>query len=237
MKYINFAWSTNRTFLELPSPIRQFRRIHTLVISIIFRLDLFIQQMLSDRRALVSQMWHIINRIHSQAESISSIADGKLEWSVDIALFSVPANMNIILTLTLVCQAMNQPWVGMEVENARFVVSEEGLEFDIAEAMGVVGLWDQLEQVDNVHESDFKFGQVLAEKSSSGERFLGWNIAARGHDKIRFLTLVGGSPLPDASTLCAMCDSVFHVEILEMVLLVGNNHIDVVRASETMIAN
>jgi len=207
------------------------------MISIILRLNLLVQQMLSNRRPLIAQMRHIINSIHSQTEPISAIPDREFEWCVDIALLSVSADVNVVLTFALVCQAMDEPWVGVEVEDARFVVCEEGFEFDVAEAVGVVGLWDQLEQVDNVDESDFEVGQCFAEKSCGSERFLSWYVTARRHDEIWFLALICGSPLPDSSAFCAMCNGVFHVEVLKMVLLVGNNDVDVVGAAETVVTN
>ncbi|KAA8575327.1 hypothetical protein EYC84_004499 [Monilinia fructicola] len=64
---------------------------------------------------------------------------------------------------------------------------------------------------------------------------MGGNISARGHDNVRFYTLVVGGPIPDSETLFAVGKSIFQVEELEMVLLVGDNDVDIIGAAETVV--
>ena len=51
----------------------------------------------------------------------------------------------------------------MEVEDAGYVVGEDGLVLVRLEAMGVLVLVDELEEVDDVNEADFEVGEVCAE--------------------------------------------------------------------------
>ena len=80
-------------------------------------------------------------------------------------------------------------------------------------------------------------GEKFAEESGSGEGFVGWDIAAGCHDDVRVLTLVVACPVPDSDSLGAVLDCFFHIEVLDMVLLVGNDDVDVVGAAETMICD
>jgi len=47
----------------------------------------------------------------------------------------------------------------MKVEDHRFGLSEEGLELPVSHAMWVFGVWDQLEKVYNVYESNLYVGR------------------------------------------------------------------------------
>jgi len=51
----------------------------------------------------------------------------------------------------------------VETEDARTVVREDGSVFFVCEAVRVVAVGLELEQVDYIHESDFQEGQVLAQ--------------------------------------------------------------------------
>jgi len=66
---------------------------------------------------------------------------------------------------------------------------------------------------------------------------VGRNIAARCHDNIGVFALVVTGPVPDSDALRAMLNRIFQVEVLYMVLLVGNDDVDVVDAPETVICN
>jgi hypothetical protein len=77
--------------------------------------------------------------------------------------------------------------------------------------------------------------EVFAEESDGGKGFLGWNVSARGHDDVWLFVCAVGGKFPDSDTFGAMGDGVLHVEVLEMVLLVGDDDVDVVGAAETVV--
>lgn len=125
----------------------------------------------------------------------------------------------------------------MEIEDNRLVVCEKSFELFVAEAVGVIFLLDELEEIDHVHETDFDLGEMLAEKGGGGEGFLGYDVAAGGHDYVGLFVEIIGSPAPDSGAFCAMCDGVFHVEVLKMALLVCDDDVDVALAAEAVVAN
>lgn len=104
----------------------------------------------------------------------------------------------------------------MEVEDDGFVGGEDGAVFGVCEAVGVVAVLDEFEEVDDVDEADFQLGEVLAEESGGGEGFLGGDVAAAGHDYVGFGVGVVAGPFPDTDALGAVCYGVFHVEVLEV---------------------
>lgn len=61
------------------------------------------------------------------------------------------------------------------------------------------------------------------------------NITTQCHDNVRLLILVITRPFPDTNALCAMGDGLLHCEILEVLLLVGNDDVDVVFATKAVI--
>lgn len=71
------------------------------------------------------QAWDTINSIHSQTVPISFVPDGKFQWCVDVSLLLVAADVEIELAGSLVGESVNEPWVGMEVEDDGFIVCED----------------------------------------------------------------------------------------------------------------
>ena len=99
----------------------------------------------------------------------------------------------------------------------------------------MVDFGDQLEKIDDVDESDLEVWEEFSEESDGGERFVGRYIAARCHDNIWIGTLVIAGPVPYPEAFRAVLHGFVHVEELEMVLLVCDDDVDIVGASETMV--
>ena len=80
--------------------------------------------------------------------------------------------------------------------------------------MEVFGLRLQLEQVDDVDETDFEFRKVLPEQSGRRQGFHGGDVARAGHHDVGFTPLVVAGPIPDADALGAVLDGFIHVQVL-----------------------
>lgn len=63
------------------------------------------------------------------------------------------------------------------------------------------------------------------------------HVAARYHYDVRLAALVVAGPVPDSDALGAVLNSLLHVEVLQMLLLVRDNDVDVVGAAEAMVHN
>ena len=218
-----------------PSPILQKLRINPLLKSLIPGLNLRPVQRLPCTGPSDPQPFHPINSVHGQTEPVRLVPDRELQRRVDVALLLVPAHVHVAVARALVGQSVDQPGVGVEVEDDGGVVGEEGDPFCVGQAVGVVDGGDELEEVDDVDAADFEGGEVLQEEVDCSEGLVGRDVAARGHDYVGLGALVGREARPDADALCAVHDGVGHGEVLEVFLLVGDDDVDVVGRAKAVV--
>ena len=64
---------------------------------------------------------------------------------------------------------------------------------------------------------------------------MGCYIATGCKDNISLAALIVAGPVPNTNAFCAMLNSVLGPEKLDMLLLIGDNHIDIVHAAEAMV--
>ena len=93
------------------------------------------------------------------------------------------------------------------------------------------------EEVHNVDESDLEVGELFPQQHCRRQRLLSRNVARRCHHQVRLTTLVVAGPVPNADSFRTVLDCGIHVQVLQMELLVGNDHVDVVLAPQTVIRN
>lgn len=132
------------------------------MISIILCLNLLIQQLFPRCTTFIAQSRDMINRINRKAVPIRTVPDRQLERRINVALLPVSAHEQIVLALTAICQAMHEPGVRMEVEDAWFVICEDGAPFVGAETMGMFVCVDEFEEVDYVDEADLEVWEICA---------------------------------------------------------------------------
>ena len=131
-----------------PRPIRPSLRIHASRVRKVLPLNLLILQGLPCTSALVTErlalFGHLINRQDGNAEAIGFIADGKLERCVDIAFLLVAADVHQVLAWAAVGEAVDEPWIRVEVEDYGLVVREDGSVFSISQSVRMVAVRDKL---------------------------------------------------------------------------------------------
>src|SRR5262245_8417361 len=113
--------------LEWPLPVSDIRPIDAELISVIFARDLLVKQSVPNTGAFDTETGHPINSIDRQAETIGLIADGELQRRVDVALLLIASHVDVPLRRSAIGEAMDQPRVGVKVEDHRFVRSEDSL--------------------------------------------------------------------------------------------------------------
>jgi hypothetical protein len=64
---------------------------------------------------------------------------------------------------------------------------------------------------------------------------LGHDVSAGGDDDVGLFAVVVGGPVPDTDALGAVGDGGVHVEELDVVLLVGDDNVDVVGGAEAVV--
>lgn len=131
---------------------------------VIPRADLLVEQCLSGRGSLITQARYAVDSVNGKAEPISTVADSQLQRSVNVALLTVSDNVQVMLTLALVRQAMDQPRVTVEVEDNGLVICEDGLKLGVSAAVRMLARADEFEEVDDVDKANLDPRNVLAEE-------------------------------------------------------------------------
>jgi hypothetical protein len=123
----------------------------------------------------------------------------------------------------------------VEVEDNGSVISEEAGPLRVVKTVGVVTRVNQLEEIDNVDTADLELREVLEQEINGSQRLMGADISTRGHDQVGILTSIGRELRPDTNTLGAVLNSSVHREVLQMLLLIGNNNVDIVDRAKTVV--
>src|SRR5208337_1051857 len=95
--------------------------------------------------------------------------------------------------------------------------------------------WLQLEQVNDIDESDSEVREALPEQRCRSQRLLSWDVAGCGKYNVGFLGFVITGPIPDANAFCAVSNRGIDVQVLQMPLFVRDNDVDVVFRAQAMI--
>ncbi len=114
---------------------------------------------------------------------------------------------------------------------------EQAVEVPVREAMRVLAGWRELEEIHHIDETNLEIGEVLPQQHNRRQRLFGGNVPGAGHHHIRFGPLVVAGLSPDADALGAVRDRLVHVQVLQMLLLVADNHVDVVGALQAVIGH
>ena len=219
-----------------PSEALKLWRIHASLICCIRAPQPLANQELPHASSFVAKhILEVVDCDDGEREPIGFVPDRKFEGCVNVALLLVASDMHELLAFALVRQTVHEPWVGVEVEDDGPVVGEDCVVLGGCQAVRVIAIRHQLEQVDHIHESDLQFRQVFPQKCSGSQRLLSHDITARCHDEIRLDTCVVGSPLPDTETFATMSDRILHVQELQVLLLIGDDDVDVVDAAEAVV--
>lgn len=219
-----------------PRPLGQKIRVNAILKRLVPRLDLPVQQILPRGRAAIVQARNPIDGVHREAEAVRLVPDGQLERGVDISLLRVPAHVQVaVRARPLVRQAVHEPGVAVEVEDDGPVGREEGGPLAVREPVRVVLVRDELEQVDAVDAADPEVREVLQEQVDGGEGLVRADVAAARHDQVRLGARVRRELRPDTDALCAVLDGGLHRQVLQVVLLVGDDDVDVVGRPEAVV--
>ena len=95
----------------------------------------------------------------------------------------------------------------------------------------------QPEQIHDVDEPQLQVGLPLAQDRGGGQRLHRRDVAAAGQHHVRLGAGVGAGPRPDAHPLGAVHDRFVDRGELQVLLLVGDDHVDVVLAAQAVIGD
>ena len=69
-----------------------------------------------------------VDDVDGEVEAVYLVEDGELQRGVDVALFLVAANVDVVVVVALVGELVDQRGIGVEVEDDGLVGGEEGVE-------------------------------------------------------------------------------------------------------------
>ena len=93
--------------------------------------DLVIEKFRQGGAANPLQSWNVLNHIHGQGEAIDLILDRQLQRSVDIPLFLITMDVEVVMVAATVSQAMDEPRISVEIENDWFIRGEKQVEIRV----------------------------------------------------------------------------------------------------------
>lgn len=183
------------------------------------------------------QRRNTVNCIHRQAISIRLVSNRQLERGIDVALLFVSPHMQVGGSRTLVGQTMNEEGIRVEVEYDGAIGGEDGAVLAIRETVRMIFVGYELKEIDDIDKAHLEVGNVFAEEGDGSKGFGRGNVTAGRHYDVGVGALVVGGPIPYTETFGAVLNCFFHVQKLEMVLLICNDNVDVVRAAEAVVGN
>src|SRR5262245_25975546 len=144
--------------LKWPLPIRGVGPVDAELVGVLCARDLLVEQCLPNAGTCDTETGYPVNSIHGQGEAVGLIANGELQRRVDVALLFVAAHVNVVLTGPAVRESMDEPRVGVKVEDHGLVWGEKSLELKVCQTVGVFGIRHQFKQVNDVYKADLHIG-------------------------------------------------------------------------------
>src|SRR5450759_979017 len=170
-----------------------------------------------------------------QMEAVQVVEHDHVERGGGRALFLVAADVDVVVAIAAVGQAMDEPRVAVIGEDDRLVRGEERVELLVRHAVRMFGLGLQTHQVDHVYYADLDVRQVLAHQVDGGQGLQCRDVAAAGHDDIRLAALIVAGPVPDSDAAGAVQDRLLHGQPVGRGLLAGHDDVDVVAAPQAVV--
>jgi len=152
------------------------------------------------------------------------------------SLFFIAANVQIFMVRAAVGEAVNQPGIAVKGKDDRLIRSEDALVIFIADAVRMFAWRLEHHQIHNVYHPNFNRADADAGSQRQPGSIVGISPTT-GHNNIWFRALVIASPSPRCDALGAVLDSSIHIQILQRRLLTGNNDVDIVARTQTVVGH
>src|SRR5580698_10573995 len=111
-----------------PLPVANFRHVFTVFIDVLLVLDQLVHELLLQVDPLVADLRHAVDGVDDQMEAVQIVQHRHVEGRSDGAFLLVPTDVNIMVICAAVGQPVDQPGIGMEGEDDRFISGEEVIE-------------------------------------------------------------------------------------------------------------
>src|SRR5262249_20456119 len=136
--------SNQRASSKRPAPLEHVRFVDSKFVCVLSTSDLQISKLFFCMCACRSEVRYAINHINSQCVTIDFIVDSQFHRRIDIASLFVTANVDIFVVGPVIGEFVNQPWIAMEVEDDRLIVSKQAIKVSITRPVRMLGVFLQL---------------------------------------------------------------------------------------------
>src|SRR5215469_5277713 len=173
--------------------------------------------------------------LHDEVVAVGTIAHIHIKRRGGRALFLVAVDVEATCMIAPEKQLFHCGGIAVEVDDHRHIRREQSLKHLAVQAMWMVGLFLQYEEVGDVDHAYAQLGKLIAQNMSGCHDLQRRVIADTHQHDIRVNAIIYAGPLPDRGARAAVSNSVFHREPLGHRRLVRNDEVDIVQALQAVI--
>ena len=160
--------------------------------------------------ALVAELRQVAEGSLHEVEPVDVILYPDIKRRGDGAFLLVSADVDQAVVVTAVGQLVNQAGIAVEIKDDRLVLREEHVILLVREAVRMLAVRLELEEVHDIDEADFDIRQLSVQNAHGRQRFQCRSLTGAGKHDIRILSLVVRRPFPDADALGAVAYRLGH---------------------------
>lgn len=218
----------------MPLPVEDFGHILTDLVDVVLVGDELVVHLLDHVRALVAKLGQVQQGVLDKVEAVNLVLHAHIKWCGNRTLLLIAVDAQVAVG-ALIGQLMHQRRVAVERKDDGLVLGEQRIVVGIGQAVGVLGVRIQLHQVHDVDDADLQLRHGIAQNCDGGQGLQRRGIAAASHDNVWLLSGVAGRPIPDANTLGAVLDGLFHRQPLGARVLGRDQHVHIVAAADAVV--
>ena len=106
-----------------------------MLVGVLSASDLPVAELFFCMRANGLKFGNAVDRVNRKTEAIRFVVDGEFHGRIDVPLFLIAAHVQVLVVGVPIGQPVNQPRVAVEIEDDRFIRSEQRVEVLVGKSM------------------------------------------------------------------------------------------------------
>ena len=199
--------------------------------------DLLVEQGLANTGTGDTETRDPVDRVDGQAETVGLVANGEFQRCVDVALSRCSRGRGCVLAGPAVGQTVDEPGVGVEVEDDRRVRREKRLELSVRQPVRVLVFGISLNRSTTLTNRTLMSGKCWRSSAvAASDSIVGMSpqLAMTTSGSVPW-SLLAQSQMPTPFVQWSIASSMFRY--CKVHLLVGDDDVDVVDAVEAMVGD
>src|SRR5215467_11070607 len=145
-----------------PRPTRDLGHIVPVTGDVLLVLDELVANCLLGISGARTELGDTIDHIADEVETVEFVHDAHIERRTGGAFLLVAAHMQVVMTVSPVGQAVNEPRISMEGKDDRLVRGKQRIVFMIIQAVRMLARRLQLHEIDDIDDTDLQLRHVPA---------------------------------------------------------------------------